>query len=285
MCVDLHTHSTFSDGTATPSEVVQLAATLNLRGLAITDHDTLEGCPEALRAGREYGVPVISGLEISCLHNGYSLHMLGYGVALNNQTLNETIRQLQEGRKRRNDKIIASLNELGIAITPRDLEEISPNGQTGRPHIARLLMKKKIVSGMDQAFRHYLGKDKPAYCKRFCFSAAETIGAIHAAGGLAVLAHPGIISSNILVQERLFKELAENDLDGIEIYHPRHSKKLQKKFLSLASRHHLLVTGGSDYHGNSHHPASLAGAGSDLCPPDTIMDALNQRIKEKGAST
>jgi len=285
MCVDLHTHSTYSDGTATPTELVQMAEARHLKGLAITDHDTIEGCKEALAAGKKYGIPVLTGLEISCLHGDYALHMLGYGVAQDNPTLNRTLQQLQEGRKRRNDKIVAKLNKLGIAISTRELQKLSPNGQTGRPHIARILMKKKIVSGMDQAFRHYLGKGKAAYCKRFCFSAAETIDTIHAAGGAAVLAHPGILSSNMLVQERLIQALVERHLDGIEVYHPVHSKKIQRKFLRLAEQHHLLVTGGSDYHGGSHHSSGLTGGNGTLCPPDTIMDELRQRIKKNGANT
>lgn len=279
MCVDLHTHSIYSDGTATPQEIVQLAADLHLHGLAITDHDTIDGYAEALAAGRRAGVPILSGLEISCVHGADSLHILGYGIQPDNQALQTMLHRLQAGRIQRNHKILAKLDDLGIQISEQELREHSVCGQTGRPHIARLLVKKKIVSGMEQAFRHYLGKGKSAYAGRFCFSAAETISCIHEAGGVAVLAHPGILDPAMRKQPRLIAELVERQLDGLEIFYPTHSGSTQKKLHQLADRYNLLKTGGSDYHGSNRKNNGLAGHSHNLCPPDTIMDNLQLRLQ------
>ncbi len=279
MCVDLHTHSIYSDGTATPEELVLQAAQLNLRGLAITDHDTMEGYGEALEAGNCAGLRIVAGLEISCLHGPLSLHMLGYGVDPKNVTLNQKLKQLQDGREKRNRRILEKLADLGIKISPGELQENSQCGQTGRPHIARLLVAKRIVPGMDQAFRRYLGKGKPAYVERFCFKAAEAIDFIHGAGGVAVLAHPGILSQDMRLQARLIHELVERKLDGLEVFHPAHSKKIQKKLLQLARQYTLITTGGSDYHGGNHGDKGLAGDKRNICPPDSIMDDLLQCIE------
>ncbi len=279
MCVDLHTHSIYSDGTATPEELVAQAAQLKLQALAITDHDTMEGYDEAHAAGNRAGVRIISGLEISCLHGPLSMHMLGYGVDPENTVLNHKLQQLQNGRQKRNRRILEKLADLGMKISYDELQENSQCGQTGRPHIARLLVAKRIVSGMDQAFRRYLGKGKPAYAERFCFKAAEAIDFIHGAGGVAVLAHPGILSPDMSLQARLVAELVEQKLDGLEIFHPAHSKKIQKKLHELARRYNLITTGGSDYHGGNHGNSGLAGGNRDLCPPDSILETLLERIE------
>ncbi len=278
MCVDLHTHSIYSDGTATPEELVQLAAALNLHTLAITDHDTIEGCSESLDAGNRYGVQIISGLEVSCMHGPFSLHILGYGFDPEDAMLQQKLHRLQEGRQQRNRKILARLAELGIEIHEDELRNDSVCGLAGRPHIARLLVAKNIVSSMDHAFRLYLAKGKPAYAERFCFSAGETIDFIHKAGGVAVLAHPAILDPSMCVQPRLIGELVERKLDGLEIYYPTHSKKAQKKLQAIASRHNLLITGGSDYHGNNRRNNGLAGNKRNICPPDSIIKALQARL-------
>ena len=279
MCVDLHTHSIYSDGTSTPEELVLQAAQLNLHGLALTDHDTMEGYQEALAAGNRAGIHIVSGLEISCLHGPLSLHMLGYGVDPENAILNQKLQQLQDGRKTRNRQILAKLADLGIQISDDELQENSQCGQTGRPHIARLLVAKRIVSGMDQAFRRYLGKGKPAYVERFCFKAGEAIDFIHGAGGAAVLAHPGILSQDMQLQARLVHELVERKLDGLEVFHPSHSKKIQKKLHGLTQRYNLITTGGSDYHGGNHGNKGLAGDKRNICPPDAILEELLKRIE------
>jgi predicted metal-dependent phosphoesterase TrpH len=279
MCVDLHTHSIYSDGTATPKELVQMASALELSGLALTDHDTMEGCAQAVAAGRQYGVRVIPGLEISCIHGKFSLHILGYGVDPENPLLNNKLLHIQDGRQRRNRKILAKLADIGIEISKQELKTLSACGQTGRPHIARLLMAKQIVPDFGTAFRRYLGKGKPAYAERFSFSAAETISFIHKAGGVAILAHPGKLDPAMRVQPRLINELVQRKLDGLEIYYPTHPRKVQKKLHGLAKQFNLLKTGGSDYHGGNRPNNGLAGGKGSICPPDSILEELQSRIE------
>ncbi|MCI5122319.1 MAG: PHP domain-containing protein, partial [Candidatus Electrothrix sp. AUS4] len=192
-----------------------MAVERRLKGFALTDHDTLEGVPEAMQYGQELGMPVISGIEISAKHQEYSLHILGYGVDPKNQALLDWLACLQEGRIERNRKILHKLAGMGLPITEAELEQVSGCGQTGRPHIARLMQEKGYVSNMQQAFKVYLGRNKPAWSSRLSYSAAEAIAMLHQAGGLAVLAHPGMIDKNMTVQPMLIRELVERGLDGL----------------------------------------------------------------------
>lgn len=279
MIIDLHTHSTYSDGTATPEEIVILARKSKIAVLAITDHDTTEGCVEAVQAGKRYGVEIINGVEISCVHDDISLHMLAYGFDLENTNFQEKIYLLQQGRLVRNQKILARLKKIGINISEQELADYSVYGQSGRPHIAGLLIKKKIVSTMNQAFYDYIGKGKPAYADRFCFSAGEAIRFIHEAGGVAVIAHPGQLDPTMRLQPRLICELAGLGLDGMEIYYPSHRRKVQKKLHNLADKHNLLLTGGSDYHGtNRPKNNGLANRSGINSPPFTLMQPLREQI-------
>ncbi|MCW5206744.1 PHP domain-containing protein [Desulfobulbus sp. F5] len=278
MCVDLHTHSVYSDGTATPAQLISMAVAGGLTGFALTDHDTVEGVQEAVVLGEEQGIAVISGLELSARHGEGCIHILGYGVDVENLQLAEGLAQLQEGRTERNLKILAKLNGLGIAITSEETERLSGCGQTGRPHIARLLLAKGYVQTLNQAFTLYLGRNKAAWCDRFAYSAAETIAIIHEAGGVAVLAHPGIIDPELKAQPQLIRELAERHLDGVEIYYPGHNFKMIQLFSGLAKQHRLLVTGGSDYHGDS-RIKGLAGKATGFFPPDSIMEQIRDRLR------
>lgn len=279
MFIDLHTHSTYSDGTATPGEIVLLARKSEIAVLAITDHDTTEGYFEAVQAGKRHGVEVISGVEISCVHADISLHMLAYGIDLDSTNFQKKIYLLQQGRVERNREILAKLSKIGIKISEQELKYYSAYGQTGRPHIARVLVEKKIVSSMNKAFHDYLGKGKPAHAPRFCFSAAETIEFVHEAGGAAVLAHPGQIDPPMRIQPKLIAELAELGLDGVETYYPTHSQKTQRKLNLIAKKHELLLTGGSDYHGSIRPKKNiLANKAGINRPPYTLMEPLRKRI-------
>ncbi len=278
MCVDLHTHSVYSDGTATPAELISMAAACNLKGLALTDHDTVEGVQETIRLGHKMEVAVISGLEISAMHHNYSLHILGYGLDPENQDLCDWLDRLQKGRRERNTKILEKLVAMGVDISSDELARLSGCGQTGRPHIARLLIDKGYVKTMNEAFKFYLGRNKPAWCSRFSYTAAETIDIIHRAGGVAVFAHPGQLDSGMKIQPQIIKELVERKLDGLEIFYPSHSRKMQKRLKGLAKKYNLLITGGSDYHGNN-RAGRLAGSAGGICPPDSIMDDIRRRLQ------
>jgi len=278
MCVELHTHSVYSDGTATPAELIQMAADRNIKGFALTDHDTVEGVQEAIRHGQELNIPVISGIEISASHRQYSLHILGYGIDPNNQELLDWLARLQQGRSERNRNILEKLAVMGISITAQELEQVSGCGQAGRPHIARLLKDKGYVTNTQQAFSFYLGRNKPAWCSRYASLASEAIAILHQAGGIAVLAHPGIIDKGMKELPMLFRELSERGLDGVEVFYPTHSRKVKKRLQLLAEKYNLLCTGGSDYHGDL-HGRLFAGEAGAICPPDSIMVELLERLQ------
>jgi hypothetical protein len=278
MCVDLHTHSVYSDGADSPSRLIEMAAASGLTGFALTDHDTVEGVAEVLRLGSKHGLMVLSGIEVSARHGGACIHILGYGVDLEHPVLTLALSALQQGRIERNRKIVERLTALGMTVSLDEVERLSVCGQTGRPHIARAMTEKGYVKTPLQAFERYLGRNKPAWFSRFAYSAAETIAIIHAAGGAAVLAHPGIIDSSLTIQPNLIRELAALQLDGIEVYYPGHSPRMTACFRELARQHDLIVTGGSDYHGDA-RIRTLAGAAVGCCPPDAIMEELLARLR------
>ncbi|WP_310599850.1 PHP domain-containing protein [Desulfobulbus sp.] len=278
MCIDLHTHSIYSDGSCTPAELIALAVANGLQGLALTDHDTVEGVEEIRHLGIEAGIAVISGVEISTSLHERTIHILGYGIDPANAELLNWLVPLQEGRERRNAVIIQKLQNLGIDITAEEVRELSRCGQTGRPHIARLLMAKGVVDSFDAAFRRYLGRHRPAWEGRFSYSAVETIGMIHRAGGLAVLAHPGQIDPAMSAQPALVRELTRRGLDGLELHYPTHSRRMKKHLKALAVELGLLMTGGSDFHGNTRPVHRLAGKNLGFCPPCSILEQLTARL-------
>lgn len=279
MCVELHTHSVYSDGTSTPAELISMAAARKLKGFALTDHDTVEGVRETVRLGQEHGVAVVSGLEISARHGDRSLHILGYGIDPENRDFCNWLVRLQQGRAERNTKILEKLRGMGLAVNDEEVARLSACGQAGRPHIARLLVDKGYATNMNQAFKLYLGRNKPAWCGRFAYSSAETIAVIQQAGGLAVLAHPGSIDNSMRAQPSIIQELVERKLDGLELFYPSHTRKAAKRLRELAKKYNLLCTGGSDYHGDNRSNVFAGGTGG-ICPPDSIMDELLERLKQ-----
>ncbi len=247
--IDLHIHSTFSDGVLKPSEVVNLAEKQGLTAIAITDHDTAAGTAEAAERGRALGIEVITGIEISSWHGDTSMHILGYCFDHEDKEFNSRLQLLQDGRETRNARILEKLNRLGIRVDISELLQYSEYGQTGRPHIARLLVDKGVTKTIDLAFKHYLGRGAAAYAERFRFSAKDAIAMIREAGGVAVLAHPASLDPTLRTIPGLLKELCSVGLEGVEVYYPAHSRKTVKALLKMAEEFGLLVTGGSDFHG------------------------------------
>ena len=284
MCVDLHTHSIYSDGSHTPAELVALAVDNGLRGLALTDHDTIEGVAEIARLGAQAGIEIVSGVEISTSIQGRTIHILGYGINAADTDLQQWLQPLQEGRARRNTVILEKLRGLGVAITAEEVRHISCCGQTGRPHIARLLVEKRVVDSFDAAFRQYLGRNRPAWESRFSYTAAATIDMIHRAGGLAVLANPGQLDPEMRLQSSLIRELALRGLDGLELYYPTHTRKMKKKLKAIAMEHGLLLTGGSDFHGTTRPAHRLASFAEGFCPPCTMLETLLTRLGQVSRS-
>ena len=283
MCIDLHTHSIYSDGSCTPAELIELAVNNGLRGLALTDHDTVDGVEEVKRLGKQAGLVVLSGVEISSTLHQRTLHILGYGIDATDPAFLRWLQPIQEDRERRNTVILQKLQALGVDISVEEVRHISCCGMTGRPHIARLLVEKGVVDSFNAAFHQYLGRDRPAWEGRFSYSAAETIAMIHQAGGLAVLAHPGQLDSSMRVQPPLVRELSLRGLDGLEIHYPTHTRRMKKKLKALAAEHGLLATGGSDFHGTTRPAHRLAGMGTGFCPPCTVLDELIARLNGRSS--
>lgn len=273
--IDLHTHSTYSDGTRTPAELVDLAKEAGLKAIALTDHDTMAGLEEALARGREQGVEVVPGVEISAVQDGRSLHILAYRPR-ENRELQQLLARLQQYRQARNEQILARLNRLGIPVTPAELRRYSPAGQTGRPHIARLLVDRGVVKTVDQAFGRYLKKGCLAFVESGKVPALEVVRTIAQAGGLAVLAHPVHANPSLAELPALLQLLVPAGLAGLEAYYPSHSAAAIRELKRLAARYGLLLTGGSDFHGDSHSGAPLGGIGTALRISSDLLTAMKR---------
>lgn len=268
--IDLHLHSTFSDGTFTPEELVKMARKDGLKAISITDHDTVAGTAEALSAGETYGLRVIPGVELSVFLGEIHFHLLGYNFNHGDRRLLDRLRRLQGSRNDRNALIVGKLRDMGLDICEDEVEEISGGGQTGRPHIARLLVKKRIVKDIDQAFALYLRKGKPGYAPRFIYEAGEAIELISLSGGSAVLAHPAQISRQVQFLDELLGRLKALGLEGIETYYPTHKGSFFRALRRLADKHGLFETGGSDYHGDIRPDTSMAGKRGNTVPCDLL---------------
>jgi len=276
--MDLHLHSTFSDGTYSPTELVEIAKNIGLKAISITDHDTVDGTSEALRAGARAGLQVVSGVELSVFLDDIHFHLLGYNFNHQDSGLLGGLSVLQESREKRNSKIIANLQVMGLDVSDEELQAISGNGQTGRPHIARLMVQKKIVKSIDQAFALYLKKGKKGYVSRFIYHVEEAITLIHASGGSVVLAHPVQITRSIDVLDNLLARLKKIGLDGVETFYPTQKGKFQRKLRRLAQSCNLFETGGSDYHGNIRPGTSMAGHKNHSVPFELLTLMEQYRI-------
>jgi hypothetical protein len=249
--IDLHTHSNASDGSLSPRELVRYAKEQGLAALALTDHDTIDGLAQAAAAGAEFDLEVIPGVEISAKHPQGSMHILGYFLDYQSDLLAKRLEVLKKARKDRNPQIIAKLNQHGIPVTMAQVEGLSGGGQVGRPHIAQAIYQLGAVKTFQEAFDLYLGNNGLAYVSKFRFPPHEAIGMIRDAQGLAVLAHPftlGLHTAETLGP--LLEELMGLGLAGVECYYPEHSAEQQALYLTLARKLGLLITGGSDFHGD-----------------------------------
>ncbi|MCD9026555.1 PHP domain-containing protein [Cohnella silvisoli] len=246
---DLHTHTTASDGMFRPEVNVRLAKEAGLAAVAITDHDTVAGIPEALEAGQTYGIVVVPGVEISTAADGKDIHVLGYGFATDDPVLLERLLSLRNIRNRRNVDILAKLALLGMSVTQEELEAAAgksskSDGSVGRPHIAQVLVDKGYVTDIRAAFDRYLGEGKPAYANPSRISPAEAIRWIHDAGGTAIIAHPGLYDDDPLVLS-----LLDSAADGLEAFHSDHDPEMERRYEEWSVNRGKLVTGGSDFHG------------------------------------
>jgi 3',5'-nucleoside bisphosphate phosphatase len=248
--VDLHLHTTASDGTKSPSEIVNYAKKKGLQAIAITDHDTIEGLAEGTAEGKRIEFEVIPGIEISAEHSPGSMHLLGYFLEIRHPLLNERLAYLQRARAERNPKIAENLGRLGVSITYEEVVKASGGGQVGRPHFAQVLLEKGYVRSFQEAFDRFLKKGAPAYVEKFRFTSSEAIHFIREAGGVAVVAHPNTLGVNGPQElESLLLRLVREGLKGIEVYYPEHSPAETAQYKFMAEKHGLIMTGGTDYHG------------------------------------
>jgi len=278
--IDLHIHSTASDGTNSPLQLLDMARAEGLRAISITDHDSIEGTKQVDPGRLPEGLLFLTGVEISAAPPpGYplpgSLHILGYGFDPGDPALNRSLQRLQTARSDRNPQILQRLQRIGIDLRREDIAAAAPGGQLGRPHIARALVQKGHAHSIEDAFDRFLGSGKPAYVDKYRIPAEEAVAALRAAGGVAVLAHPflieGLDEAGLL---RLAADLKALGLQGIEVYYPGHSSAQVKSGLSMAARFGLLVTGGTDFHGDLTPEIKLGRGAGDLFVPFCVYEAL-----------
>ena len=244
MFADLHLHSNYSDGTYTPEEVAMHGSRYDLGVLALTDHDTVEGCEEMAAACARQGIEFVAGSELTAELNQNELHMLAYFLDTTNAALLEAMGKFQNVRQNRICEMVERLNKLNVPLEAEAVFKIASCRSPGRPHVGRALVQGGFCKTLDEAFERYLKKHRPAWVPKFKISAVEAIELIHCAGGVAVMAHPGLNRSDDLIPE-----LAEAGLDGLECYHTKHPPATVEHYLELAETHGFLVTGGSDCHG------------------------------------
>lgn len=267
--LDLHTHTTASDGQLTPQALVELAQTIGLDTIAITDHDTTAGIAPAQEAAPP-GFTVIPGIELSAEDAGGDVHMLGYCINPNHLTFQNALADFRSRRYFRAQKIVEKLDTLGLPLQWSRIEAIAQGGAIGRPHVARAMMEAGYVGSIKEAFERYLENGGSAYVARKRLSPEEAVGLIHTAGGVAVLAHPVHVHDYRAMIDRLLPV----GLDGVEVVYPDHPPALQAELQAIAEAHNLVMTGGSDFHGLNLPGKAMLGS---VTPPADAVAALKAR--------
>ncbi len=284
--IDLHIHSTASDGSFTPSEIIEHACALGLKAISITDHDTTDGVKEVIEKGIPSQLEFISGVEISAeplpgFGNSGSLHILGYGFSIYDTGLNSMLETLKNSRTDRNPRIIEKLKGLGFDLSLDEVRGLCGPGQTGRPHIAMGMVAKGFVSSIEEAFDLYLGKGKPAYVDKYRLSCREVIKNIIKAGGVPVLAHPGLIKTTENTSINfLISQLMEMGLLGIEVFHTDHSLEQTDLYETIASKRGLIKTGGTDFHGSLKPEISMGKGRGTLHVDDELYTKLTMEVEK-----
>jgi predicted metal-dependent phosphoesterase TrpH len=278
--IDLHIHSTASDGTFSPLEILNLAQSINLGAISITDHDTIDGTKEALAIGIPPSIDFLTGVEISAVPPAHfsfpgSFHILGYAINIDDSILNQTLVKLQEARKKRNPRIIELLNHMGFELTLNEIRKDFGECQLGRPHIAKQMVKKGFVQSVSEAFDKYLAKGQPAYVDKYRIDCDRAIEVIRNAGGIPVLAHPVLLNlKDDDVHEKLIVCLKEKGLKGIEAYYPEQPPDLTARYTEIANRHGLLITGGTDFHGSIKPEIKMGSGRGNFFVPYELYEKL-----------
>ncbi|HMU28646.1 MAG TPA: PHP domain-containing protein [Nitrospira sp.] len=274
--IDLHLHTTHSDGSCSTAEVMAFAKQAGLTALAITDHDIVDGIPEATAIGKELGIEVVPGVEISSRLGESELHILGYFLNWTDPLLAQRLSTLRDSRHLRNPKIVQRLNELGIPITYEEVRALAGTESVGRPHIARLLMEKKFVTSAKEAFDRYLANGRPAFVDRELPEPAEAVRWIREAGGVPVLAHPTWVRTSAEGLRVLVRDLKAAGLGGMEVHYSTHTPSQTTEYLDLARQCDLLVTGGSDFHGVTKPDIEVGIGRGQLKVSQKLLDPLRK---------
>jgi 3',5'-nucleoside bisphosphate phosphatase len=291
--IDLHTHTTVSDGGDAPSDLVVVAARAGLDAIAVTDHDNDSGCAEAVAAGAQHGVEVVRGVEISCdvedlAERGYAptsrptMHLLGYFIPEGENSLSTALADLQYHRANRNRLIVERLNELGIPLTFEEVEAEAggPGAQIGRPHFAAVLVRHRAVPDYQTAFDEYLAKGAKGYIGRKLYKPADAVALMLEAGVVPVFAHPFTLNLSLPELERFVDELVDAGIRGIEAYHGDWSVDDQEPLRDLAQRKQLIASGGSDYHGSMRPDRAFPGGKFGVAVPPDVLDELRAAVPE-----
>lgn len=267
--IDLHLHTTASDGVHSPAKILELVRKANLAAFSVTDHDTLDGSLKVRELLQPEDPELISGVELSVSVEGDDMHMLAYLFDPAHESFCEQLRLFKIKREQRGMLIVEKLQQMGVSITFEDVKRVAGNSVIGRPHIAEALLKLRHISAIEEAFRKYIGYESPAYVPKAAWSPKEAIDMIHSAGGLAVMAHPGIANMT-----KHIPKMATLGMDGIEVFHYAHNRETITMLKKVAEAYSLLMTGGSDFHGRSVREGSV---GSQKVPAE-LLDQLKARV-------
>ncbi len=281
MRIDLHTHSSVSDGTDTPAELVRAARDAGLDVVALSDHDTFDGLDEAVQAGEELGVVVVRAMELSCARSGSSIHLLAYGADPTAPGLAREMELVRGGRMGRLAGVVAKLAELGVPVTEAEvLVQVGESPSVGRPHIADALIAAGHVRDRKEAFDRFLADGGPAHVHRYAIGVERGIDLVHEAGGVAVIAHPwGRGREHLLPAEVLRQLVEEHGLDGLEVDHHDHDADIRHRLRKLTEELDVLATGSSDYHGTGKVDHDL---GSNTTAPDVYAE-IARRFSSAGS--
>ena len=288
--IDLHIHSTASDGSLSPGQIIEYALKKGISAVSITDHDTVDGIDAVFARQLPESIEFVSGVEISAafpasFENSGSIHILGYGIATDNPDLNAILKKQQSARAGRNPVIIDRLNDMGIPASLDSIVALSGKKEVARPHIADFLVKSGHAKDIDDAFDTFLGRGKPAYAEKYKVSAEKAISGIRSAGGIAVLAHPALIVKNVSGKhtsnylESLIETLVSYGLEGIEAYYPDHTGKQTDFLKHAAGKRNLLITGGTDFHGDMTPGIEMGTGKGDFFVPYEIFDRLKKTLR------
>ncbi len=276
MAVDLHLHSTYSDGSETPAAIIDTAVTIGLTGMALTDHDTLEGVPEAAALAATRGIRFIGGTELSVTWKDQSMHMLVYFLNPEGGPLEDRMGELRRSRHQRNVEMADKLQAQGLDITIEEVTREAGGGVVGRPHFAGVMIEKNYVANVPEAFDRYLAAGRPAYTPRLRLTAAEAISLGRASGAVPVIAHPHTLNLRSSEFATGFKELVDHGLGGIEAYYGEYRPALRSRIAEICAELGIVATGGSDYHGKYKPHLSIGTGKGDLSVPDVAFDQLEE---------